>query len=332
MTVYYFSSAKKTGLGLDAKSEKLVQLLPLSNLGKHNPSPGELSYIDISGCSEKEAAKLINTLKRRCPRSPWGIADPKGILQDPAEWFFSGASDYIGRKLFQSGISGKRFAAVLSYYSGPAAKKPAADVFQPEARKVKLPPGKFSGWNTIGTGEVCPFFFLYVSLEGKSNLRSRLGENGFSLLKTRQRNLLQQKLSGTDALLWIETERDFLFLIPPKLPQVKAAVTACLKILISTPLVISEHFGLVNIPADFRFALHYGKTPFRAPGKTGTIVSEAVNFIFHLGTKFAAPGRISISGDVPDESVPDELKDMFAGAGTFEDHVIIHSKKFLHSR
>jgi hypothetical protein len=99
----------------------------------------------------------------------------------------------------------------------------------------------------------------------------------------------------------------------------------------SQPLIIAEKFGLINFSAEFVFALHYGKTPFKAPGKTGTIISEAVNFIFHLGTKFAKPSRLSISEDVPADIIPDQLKDMFVNAGTFEDSKIIHSKKFTYS-
>jgi hypothetical protein len=111
----------------------------------------------------------------------------------------------------------------------------------------------------------------------------------------------------------------------------KTAITACLKILISVPLIISEKFGLVNVSADFVFALHYGKTPFKAPGKTGTVISEAVNFIFHLGTKFSKSGRLSISEAVPNEIIPEQIKDMFVDAGTFEDSKILHSKKFIYS-
>ncbi len=331
MIIFIFSPAKKIDPGLDAKTAKQVQLLPLAAMGRHSPSSGDITYIDVSGADEKEAARLIGVLKRRCPQSPWGIIDSKGIIQDPAAWFFNGASDYIGSKLIKSGISGKRFVQVWSYFSGQGTGQPEKKASVPEHKKVNPIPNKFAGWNNIRSGEVCPFFFLYAAFEGKSNLRTRLGENGFNFLKSRLRSLLQHHLSKADALLWIETESEFLFLIPPRIQNAKAAVTACLKILIAVPLIISEKLGLINTSADFLFALHYGKTPFKAPGKTGTVISEAVNFIFHLGTKFSKSGRLTISEDVPDDAVPEPLRDMFAGAGTFEDSRIIHSKKFIHS-
>lgn len=330
MTVFIFTSAKKIDLGLDAKTLKLIQLLPLTSVAKHAPSSDDMSYVDISGKDEKEAAKLIGALKRRCPQSPWGIIDPKGIVQDPAFWFFNGAADYIGTKTMKLGIKGKRFSQVQSYFSVRNGMQTEKPVPVSEVKKLSIP-NKFAGWNNITSGEVCPFFFLYASFQGKSNIRTRLGENGFNVLKTRLRYLLQQFFSESDALLWMETETDFLFLIPPKVKNARAAVTACLKTLLSVPLVIAEKFGLINFSADFVFALHYGNTRFKAPGKTGTVISEAVNFIFHLGTKFAKPGRLTISGEVPKESIPDQLHDMFIDAGNFEDSKIIHSKSFVYS-
>jgi hypothetical protein len=198
------------------------------------------------------------------------------------------------------------------------------------AKKVTIA-NKFAGWNTLKSGEVAPFFFLYANFQGKSNLRSRLGENGFNVLKIRLRNMLQQSFAEADALLWMETESDYLFLIPPKKQNAKKIVTCCLRTLLANPLIIAEKLGLVNFSADFIFSLHYGKTPFKAPGKTGTVISEAVNFIFHLGAKFSKPGRLSISDSVPRDIIPDQLQDMFIDVGSFEDSKIIHSKKFLYS-
>jgi hypothetical protein len=332
MIIFIFSSAKKITAEFDARSAKLIQLLPLTAMGKHSPSFDDISYVDVTGTDDKEAAKLIGTLKRRCAQSPWGIIDPKGSIQDPAQCFFNGASDYIGAKIIKQSITWKRFSQIQTYFSirnDVQSEKPEPISGTKKALSI---PNKFAGWEKIKSGETCPFFFLYVSFLGKSNLRSRLGENGFNVLKSRLRNLLQQYFSQTDALLWMETESDFLFLIPPKTQNAKAAITACLKILIDIPLIISEKLGLINVAADFVFSMHYGKTPFKDPGKTGTVISEAVNFIFHLGTKFSKPGRLSISENVPAEIIPEQLKNIFVDAGTFEDSKILHSKKFVYSQ
>jgi hypothetical protein len=142
--------------------------------------------------------------------------------------------------------------------------------------------------------------------------------------------VLQQNLQDSRALLWMETESNYLFLIPPRAVYGKAAVEASLKMILGGPLTGIEKLDL-SIPVDFTFALHYGKTIFRAPGKTGTVVADAVNYIFHLGSKQAEPGRLTISGHVPEEAVPEGLADLFTHGGTYEGIAIRHSRRFTYS-
>jgi class 3 adenylate cyclase len=87
----------------------------------------------------------------------------------------------------------------------------------------------------------------------------------------------------------------------------------------------------LSVPVNFTLALHYGKTPYQAPGKTGTVISDAVNFVFHLGSKCAEPGRLTISEEVPDEALPPALNAFFTAAGEFEGLGIRHSRRFTRS-
>jgi hypothetical protein len=335
MSVYVFSSQKMTLPGP-------VQTLPPDALGKHSPQPGDISYLDIAAFTGPELKKALALLKRRCKDSAWGIIDP-GDGADPAAFFFEGASDYLGSKILKAGADKKRFKAALSWKAAgegktapPGKKTPGAGKEKPGgepffSKPGKLPAGKFAGWNSVGAGSTSPFFFLYVSLSGKTSLRSRLGEGAFKLLMGRLRNFLIPGFQDAKALLWMETETNCLFLIPPKAEYAKIAVTEALKILMGTPMITLETFGL-SVPADFTFALHYGKTQYRAPGKTGTVVSDAVNFIFHLGAKRAESGRLTLSDDVPGEAFPPELADMFTEAGAFEGRNLLHSRRFIYSQ
>jgi hypothetical protein len=60
------------------------------------------------------------------------------------------------------------------------------------------------------------------------------------------------------------------------------------------------------------------------------VVSDAVNFIFHLGYKRAEPGRLTISDEVPEEAVPEGLRDLFVPAGEYEGRSLVHSRRFTH--
>jgi len=156
-----------------------------------------------------------------------------------------------------------------------------------------------------------------------------IGESAFSTVKNRLRDTLQQNLAGADALPWMETEGNSLFLIPPKSANCKAAIEAALKMILSSRLICIEKLAL-SIPLEFTFALHYGQTTFQTPGKTGAVISETVNYIFHLGSKKAETGRLTLSGDVPDEAIPEGLSGVFNPAGMFEGIPIRQSRRFVY--
>jgi hypothetical protein len=342
MSRYIFTS-KKSLPGLDKKAAKLFEILPFASLGKHKPADDDETYLDIAGLGAAALKKALAALKKRCGVSAWGIIDPKGEAADPAAFFFEGASDYIGPKTLKA-LSAKRLAAASAFRQTDEGRGSAGSAVRvkgagkkesrsPSARgslpkkSVKLPPGKFEGWKSVKAGTLCSFFFLYIKLGSeKTSLHSRLGEAAYTAVRNRLRDLLQQRLAPAGALLWMETENDSLFLVPPKAHYGKAALTAALKLILEAPLVNIEKLGLA-IPAQFTIALHYGKTIFQAPGKTGTVVSDAVNFVFHLGAKHTEPGRLSVSGEV----IPEGLRSLFTDAGEYEGFDIIHSRRFTYS-
>ena len=312
-------------LGQDKKNT-WIEILP--QIPK-NPGikPDDQCYLDIYGLTQAQLGKALGLLKNSAVF--WGIIDPKGKVEDPALFFFRGASDYIGPALVKKGLSKKRFAAALSKpgdTKGP--KKHTSDRAGTNKKIQKLPAGKFAGWKSIHPGKTESFFFLYFSFSGKLTLRTHVGETVMAALKKHLRDVLQHYLWEANALLWMETEESSLFLIPPRAANCRAAVEASLKMILNSHLIGIEKLSL-GIPVEFTFALHYGKTIFQEPGKTGTVISETVNYIFHLGTKKAEAGRLTVSGHVPAEAVPDGLLDFFNPAGIFEGIPIRHSKRFI---
>jgi len=334
--IYIFSSRKAAALGLSDKTA-WVKILKVPS-GYKNHSDDQV-YLDISGLTPAELKKSLVSLKKSCGDSFWGIIDPKGNAEDPALFFFDGAYDYIGKGAVARGLNKKRFAAAFSWFlegkaspsflSGERRKGERRKGETLPQSKTKLPPGKFRGWKSLRAGTNMPFFFLFVSLSGKSNLRTQVGESAFSAVKNRLRDLLLHDLHDADALLWIETEDNSLFLVPPTAANGRAAVEACLKMILNSRIICFEKLGL-SFPIDSTFALHYGKTAFRAPGKTGAVISEPVNYIFHLGTKRAETGRLTVSDEVPGEALPEELENLFNPAGIFEGIPVRDSRRFIY--
>ncbi|MDR1587332.1 MAG: hypothetical protein LBS57_07755 [Treponema sp.] len=333
--IVIFSAKKAAALGLGKNLLARVSLLPPEKLAKYTPQKGDVLYLDISGMERGALRKALGVLKKAA--APWGVMDPGGNAADPAEFFFEGAFDYLGPRLIKEGLKEKRLAAALSRKlpggQKEGAKKtwgePAAEEGLPLLRGVKLPPGKFPPWSSLKAGTTAPFFFLFVSAEGgKGDLRGALGEAAFTGLRNRLRLFLQRRFEPSGALLWMETESNTLLLIPPRASLIKEALVSSLKILMAAPAIGLEILGL-SFPVRFTFALHYGKTVYHRPGGTGTVVSDAVNFIFHLGTRRAEAGRLTVSGETPAEVIPKGLEDMFVRAGEFEGRSLVHSRRFF---
>ncbi|MCL2070517.1 MAG: hypothetical protein FWH19_05985 [Treponema sp.] len=326
------NAAIKKALGLKGK-ETWVEFLPvLKDPPANKFEATDMVYLDASAYFPAELKKAIALQKKG--RNFWGIIDPKGSAEDPAAFFFDGAADYIGPGLYKKGMNKKRFDQAFSWVSsrgtgGDDSKSTDGAAAAEKKQGAKFPSAKFEGWRSIRPGTSGQFLFLYVALKGKTNIRAIVGEAAFVTVRNRLRDVLVRGFAEADGLLWMETEDSSLFLIPPKVDKGKLAVEASLKLILSGRLIGIEKLD-VTTPVEFTMALHFGGTIFQAPGKTGAVISETVNYIFHLGGKKAESGRLTISGAVPDEVIPEGLKDFFSQAGVFEGIPIIQSKRFTH--
>ena len=340
------------GIYIFTKKESVLKKVFANNvefnpagLTKHKPEDGSILYIDVSGLSDANIKTALTQLKKACKgtaqtntRSSWGVIDAKGSIKDPAALFFDGASDYLGPAFFKISktINPKRIKTASQWRSAISGSngKEKAEIKNAKTAMglpktgVKLPSASlFPGWKDMQTGKTMPFYLMYCSLQGKTSLSARFGENAFAQIHQRFLAYLFKIFKDGEGLVWMDSGEDCLFLLPPKAKSAEVAIKACIRMLISAPLVTIEALSLV-VPANFVFALHYGSLSYSPPSKTGTVVSDAVNFVFHLGAKKAEPGRLTISDEVPDNSIPRELEDCFVSAGEYEGRKIWHTKKF----
>jgi len=337
--IYVFTKKEASLKSVFPKNTSFMAL-PLSG---HSPGNTDITYIDISGLSDAELKKTLTQVKKICGDTGWGIVDPKGSVKDIAALFFEGACDYLGAAILKDAkaIDAKHFKEALQWRKVRAGAGSAAGGDEKEEATggpgflksgVKLPAAKsFPGWSKLTTGKNMPFYLLYCSLQGKNPLDTRLDDKTLNQVHKRFLSLLSGYMQAADGLLWMNTGRDCLFLLPPRAKCAEAAIKACIGIIVSAPLIVLETFG-ITIPANFVFAMHYGTVTYKPPGKTGTIVSDAVNSIFHLGAKKSEPGRLTISGELPDVSVPASLQDLFVSAGEYEGRKIWQTKKFNYAK
>ena len=245
----------------------------------------------------------------------WGVIDRAGSLPDPASYFFAGACDYIGPSLFKSGLDACRLDEALVY--GGLAEEPSDDACEEEV--------PFSGWDALKEGEEAQVRFCYAAIGNQKNLLERIGEKRLDKLKEDFAAFLGPWSKECGGIVWIKESSGCLLLFPPR-DEGMNPVLASFRLLLDRALIGYEVFKL-EVPLTFRFAFHSGHTSWQKPGSTGKIVSEDVNFVFHLGMKAAGDGYILASRETAG-AVPPTLSDLFGPAGDFEGRSLIASNKF----
>jgi hypothetical protein len=98
------------------------------------------------------------------------------------------------------------------------------------------------------------------------------------------------------------------------------AVLSCLRMVMNRAITSVEDCEL-GMLLSFRIALHIGNTVYRARGDTGSIISDSINSIFHLGQKFARPGHYLLTENV-EPFIPSGVRDLFKGEGVYEGRMI----------
>jgi hypothetical protein len=274
---------------------------------------GALVYFD-SSLGDKRILELAAKLGE-VESCAWGVIDRTGSLPDPASFFFAGACDYVGPSLFKSGLDACRLDEALVY--GALAEEPDEDC---EEEAVAFP-----GWDALKEGEEAQVRFCYAAIGNQKSLLERIGEKRLGKLKEDFAAFLEPWSKECGGIVWIKESLGCLLLFPPR-DEGMNPVLASFRLLLDRALIGYEVFKL-EVPLTFRFAFHSGHTSWQKPGSTGKIVSEDVNFVFHLGMKAAGDGYILVSGEAAG-AVPPTLSDLFAPAGDFEGRSLIASQRF----
>jgi hypothetical protein len=243
----------------------------------------------------------------------WGVIDRAGSSPDPAAYFFAGASDYIGAQLFKAGLEPGRLDEAIAY-SGLAEE----DIDESEAEA-------FPGWNELKEGAGIPVRFCYAAVGNQKGLLERIGEKRLNKLREDFAAFLESWSKECGGIVWIRETAGCLLLFPPK-DEGMNPLLAAFRLLLDRALIGYEVFKL-EVPLTFRFAFHEGRTTWQKPGATGNIVSEDVNFAFHLGTKAAGDGLVLVSGDA-ERAIPGCMGDLFSPAGDFEGRSLVASRRF----
>lgn len=303
-------------VGSDARerfpSHVELEILSLSSLNRtlERRSADRFVYLDARNLEGPEFDDMASAFSRR-EGLAWGVLDPEGAVKDPALLFFLGAADYLGPGILP--VEEERLRRAL------------ARAHRDDETSELEQPRSFPGWARLREGKEYDFMFCHAALGEQERLRDAIGEKRFAKLKEAFATHVAEIAAGLDGKAWIQDPTGLLLAFPPK-PALDSPVLAAFELLLDRALVGYEIFHL-ETPATFRFAFHAGRAPWRPPGATGTVVSDDVNFIFHLATRYPHDGRIVVSSTCSD-MIPQQIADLFAPAPAFEGRDLSISRRF----
>ncbi|HOJ98614.1 MAG TPA: hypothetical protein PLW34_03535 [Termitinemataceae bacterium] len=336
MIVYV--ATEKDNSCLSIKTAKGVELRsgPAPNHQTVDLSGVDILYFDIESYPLPAIRKVLSLLQRREITIPWGVLCKTQHAEDPALFFQEGACDYLGPSLVvEEGLSVRRLKRALSlaaYLSRGKCSEieeeemPATSGNEGEQKKSS-PPYRFPGWQKIQVGRTYPFYLVYVTLDQQDHIKESLGDSRFQELRSALHRLLTPLVSPVDGLLWMQRNCSFLFLVPYEERRISRVIEQLLRFFLNFPLITCEELHL-DRPVGLIAAIHGGELPFAPPGQTGSVISEAVNFIHHLGMKRAEVGRLTLSAPVA-SAIPATLGSLFVSAGTFEGYALTQSVRFF---
>lgn len=322
MEIIVFSdsaSVRESFAGLAKKGKCGVSFMKTADLKKGVAcAPADaLVYLDVSKMDASAVRKALRLLSgNNCLR--YAVVDPKNSIRDAGALFHGGACDYVCREALREGISEKRVrcAAEFRKTEGPRVESESSGM-----RPGFRPSGK--DWKEIRTGREYTFCFMFIELDNLKESKKTFGDANLSNPIEPFLRHVERSVTPAGGRIWMWTDYGAVVLFPFDGRRCDAAL-ACFKMMLARRVFSIEESGF-NAWVSYRIALHIGNTVYRSMGETGTIVSDSLNSIFHLGQKFARPGHFYLTDEVFG-FVPAPLRDFFVPAGKFEGRDILRMR------
>ncbi len=309
----FFREAQASDPGFD------LEILPLAGFARswRKKAPRAFVYIDVDG--ELDQTRLADMASKLASAEAcsWGFLDRAGRIEDPAACLVEGARDYVGPRLFRTGLAPERLGRLLALTG--------ANSCLDESEDAEAAAAPFRGWGALALGDEIRVRFCYASVGNQRELLERIGEKRLNKLKEDFAAFLETWAKECGGISWIREKSGTLLLFPPR-DEGMNPILAAFRLVLDRALIGYEIFRL-ETPLTFRFAFHAGTTMWRPPGATGTVVSDDVNFIFHMGVKAAEDGGITVSAEA-ERCLPACLRDLFSPAGDFEGRSLLASRRF----
>jgi len=323
--IIIFTNSKKTETVFSAiqksKAHNLI-IYPAEELRKtvKTCTAGSLVYIDITGTEDKDIKNTIKFLSKN-EKTHFGIIDPKNKYPDPAELFFSGCTDYISGNLIKAGLTLARFKKLEAFISetkgGAETDKKTGAI-----SAANIIPSV--SWDEIKNGKEYTFCFMFIELDNQKSMKKKFGTHNLNNFVSAFHDYVEKTVSPVNGRIWMWMDFGGLILFPFNGKKCDAVLNS-FKLMMDKNIASIEEYDF-NTILSFRISMHIGNTVYKVRGDTGSIVSDSINSIFHLGQKHTNKGSFTLTETVF-EFIPDGLKEWFVQDGEYEGRQIMKMKK-----
>jgi hypothetical protein len=275
--------------------------------------PEALLYVDIGETNDQQLKRLLGRLRNALP-CRFGIIDTHDRMTDVAEPFHESAIDYLGSSLLRSGFRMTRLRRLARLL--PSAPVDPLPSHVPEYHHQDVIPSGCD-WSGIADGDVYTFIMVYAGIDQPGDLRRKSSEQTHAGLRACFRTMLERAFAEYGGRVWMAKGDEALLLFPFDGRRITPFIPA-LRLLLNRPVIITEEYsrsGELNL--SWRLAMHLGNTTYASGRNTGTIVSESVNFLFHLGSRFLGPGALAVT-EACHALLPQRLQSLMVRQKPFE--------------
>ena len=282
-----------------------------------------LCYLDLAGLTPRKLAGCRRLLGSN-PQIGYGLIDSGRKLSDPARAFHDGAVDYLDRTALRQGIDGRRLARVWAFSgkAGPYTVPPQAAA----SHTVYAPSG--TDWSQVSPGREYTFFLLFIELDGKEEMERKFGTRNLGIALSSFRSYIEGSVRPSQGRLWIWTSFGGLILFPFDGRECPA-LSGLFRLMLFRHLYDIEESKFPNF-LSYRLVMHLGNLVY-SDRNVGSVVSDGLNTVFHLGQQFARPGGFYLTEEVF-RFGPQALKPFFLEAGEFEGLKVFRMRLPVHRR
>jgi len=325
MDVLVFSDNPKLNPAFKARGAFRVKFLAWKDFRRQVNAQAvpTLCYLDLATLP---AGRLPGCLRliRSCPQLSYALIDRRGQLRDVARVFHEGAADYVDREALREGVGSRRLLRALSYLRTRRSETPLG---LPGITGGKLLPSG-ADWSQVVPEREYTFGLLFIELDGKEEMEKKYGVKNLTIAVSSFRSFIEKAVKPVHGRMWIWTGFGGIVLFP--FSGADCPALGCLfRLVLFKHLYDIEGSHFPNF-LSFRLGMMIGNLTY-TQRNVGSVVSDSLNSVFHLGQEFARTGQFCVTEEVLRFGHP-ALKDYFLEAGHFEGRRILRMRMPLHRR